>query len=469
MEIVRSREELAHISTATLQARIRGSVITPQDSGYEQARLAWNLMVQQHPNVIVVAADAADVAEAVRFARENNLAVAIQATGHGVALPANDALLIITSSLDHVSINPEQRTARFGGGIKWHKVLNAAQEHGLAPLLGSSPYVGATGYTLGGGMGWLGRKYGLAVDSVRSVELVTANGDVIRASDTENTDLFWAVRGGGAGTFGVVTEVEIELFPVATVFAGNLMYPATMTREVFTRYREWVKDAPEELTSSVLIMNFPPIPEVPEFLRGQSFVMVRGCYTGDLEKGKALIQQWLDWKQPLVNAWEEMPFTNSGVISSDPVDPMPGFSTSERLQEISDVVIDSLVRHVVPAGAPPAVAFAEIRHAGGAIAKVDPNSNAYSNRHVPFMLHMVGAVPVPHFEAVLKTVYAQIKSEIQGSTTGTVYLNFLDGEEKRERTKHAFPAEKLSRLIDIKAKYDPDNVFSHGLLINPAK
>src|SRR5690606_20235033 len=194
------------------------------------------------------------VAAAVRFARANDMHVVVQATGHGFTLPANDAVLINMSRMNYVDVNADAQTAWIEGGSKWWPVLEKAQAVGLMPLLGSTPDVGAVGYTLGGGVGWLARKYGLSADSVNAFEVVTADGEILWASDHENSDLFWALRGGG-GSFGVVTGMEIRLYPVTTVYGGNLYYPAEMAKEVMTRFREWIKTTPEELTSSVVLMN----------------------------------------------------------------------------------------------------------------------------------------------------------------------------------------------------------------------
>ena len=306
-----------------LRNQVQGAVITPDDPRYDELRLAWNRSVVQYPAVIVQAECAADVAEAVRFAQQAGLGVAVQATGHGNVRPANGALLILTAGLNGVQVDDVARTAWVEAGVKWGAVLEKAQAVGLAPLLGSSPDVGAIGYTLGGGMGWLARKYGLSADHVLRFEVVTADGQLRYASASENSDLFWGLRGGG-GSLGIVTGMEIELFPVTTVYGGNLFYPFEMAREVFVHYREWVATAPEELTSSIVIMNFPPIPAIPEPLRGQTFVMVRGCYSGPVAEGERLLEHWRTWRTPFIDDFKTMPFSAVATISNDPVDPMPG-------------------------------------------------------------------------------------------------------------------------------------------------
>jgi hypothetical protein len=454
----------AETSLGGLRAAIQGRVITPDDPDYDTVRQAWNLLVDQHPALIVVAASASDVAQAVRFARNSGLGVAVQATGHGVVSPADDALLIVTSQMTDVRIDAQSQTAWIEAGTQWGKVLEKAQEVGLAPLLGSSPGVGAVGYTLGGGMGWLARKYGLAADSVRFFEIVTADGQLRRASPTENADLFWGLRGGG-GSFGVITGMEVQLYPVTTVYAGNLIYPVDAAHEVFAHYREWVASTPDELTSSILIMNFPPIPAVPEFLRGQSVVMVRGCYVGSVQRGAELIQEWRNWKTPMADMFDVMPFSKAATISNDPVDPMPGLSTTVSLRALDDSVIETLIRYGVTKNG---LVVTEIRQAGGAIARVDPEVNAYGNRNTSLILQFIGVTPTLDARHQLGKYVDQIKEELHPHLTDRVYINFLEGREKRERTKDAYSPETYRRLMHLKARYDPENLFRFSFGILPA-
>lgn len=455
----------AELPLQRLRAHVQGAVITPNDADYDQARMAWNLTVDQHPIVIVAAENSKDVAAAVRFARETGLGVAVQATGHGVARKADDAVLILTKPMQDVEIDPDSQTAWVAAGVKWGKVLAKAQEHGLAPLLGSSPDVGAIGYTLGGGMGWLARKYGLSADSVHYFEVVTADGRILRVSPSENGELFWGLRGAGA-SLGVITGMKIQLYPVTTVFGGNLFYPAEVAKEAYTRFREWIKTVPEELTSSISLMNFPPIPEVPEFLRGKSFVIVRGAYVGPVEQGQALIQPWLDWMQPVANMFGPMPFSQVGMISNEPEDPTPGYSTSVWLDNLSDEVIDILIQRGLAANGSPVV-ISEIRHAGGAVSRGSQHANAYGNRDATLVLHMLGVAPNPEIHKHVVEYTNQTKRELQAYLTGGVYLNFLEGEEKWSRAKDGFSPENFRRLTTLKAKYDPENLFRFSLNIPP--
>jgi FAD/FMN-containing dehydrogenase len=449
-----------------LRERILGEVFVPGDAGYDEHRQAWNLTVEQHPAVIVLPEGAADVVEAVKFANQADLGIAVQATGHGVSRPADNALLIITSGLNQVHINVEDQTAWVGAGNKWGPVLEKAQQFGLAPLLGSTTDVGVVGYTLGGGMGWLARKYGLSADSVNYFEVVTADGRQLHVSKDENSDLFWALRGGG-GSFGIITGLEIKLYPVSTVFGGNLLYPAAMAKEVFTRYREWIADLPEEFTTSILLMNFPPIPQVPDFLRGQSFVIVRGVYAGDVKKGEALLQPWLDWQQPVANMFRVMPFSEVDTVSNDPKDPSAGVTTSVWLKNLSDDVVDTLIHYGVSVNGSSPIIVSEVRYAGGAVSR--EQNAAYGNRDASLVLELISIAPTPEAQQAVKGYFEQVKTELAPHSTGGVYINFLEGEEKWNHTKDAYSPETYRRLTVLKAKYDPENRFHYSFNIPPMK
>jgi len=462
MEMLSSSQIL--LSIEDLQSRVKGSVLIPGDANYAQASQPWNLSISQRPTIIIMAKNAKDVVEGIRYADDHDLGVAIQATGHGVSLAADNAVLINTSAMQGVRIDPVTKTAWVEAGVKWGSVLEKAQVFGLAPLLGSTTDVGAVGYTLGGGMGWLARKYGLSADSVNFFEMVTADGRILHVSQSENSDLFWALCGGG-GSFGVITGMEVKLYPVDKVYAGNLLYPIENAKEVFVHYREWITSAPDELTSSIAIMNFPPIPQVPDFLRGKSFAIVRGCYTGAIEKGAELLQWWRDWQAPIVDDFKAIPFTMADTISNDPVDPSPAQVSSAWLREISDDMLDVMLKY---GAAPSAFTVVEIRHAGGAIARVKPDANAYGNRTATHILEMIAITPSPEAHNFALDQIKEFKKALQPYSTGGVYINFLEGAEKWEETKKAFSPENYQRLRVLKAKYDSKNRFRYSFIIPAA-
>ncbi len=457
---------VSDMAVEELQAQVCGAVLTPDHPDYDQVRRGWNLAINHHPAVIVVAADAEDVAAGIRFAREQGLSIAIQGTGHGILYPADDALLIVTSQMTDVQVDAEAQTAKVGAGAMWKHVLDAAQEVGLAPLLGSSPYVGVVGYTLGGGMGWLARKYGLSADSVRSIEIVTPDGVLRHASALENSDLFWGLRGGG-GNFGVITSIEIVLYPVRTIYGGELMYPAERYGDVLRFFRDWIKHVPDEMTASVTLMNFPPFPQLPEFLRGKKFVQVKAGHVGAPEHGAMLIREWLEWATPIHNTFHVMPFSEVGTISNDPVDPMPGYIANEMFDELSDEAIDVLVRAMNVDPLP--LAFAGIRHMGGAIARADRSSNAIGNRDALLVMELLGGTPTPEATEALMQYLAQVKAELRPYVSGGTYLNFMSDREAGEHTKDAYEAGVYERLMALKAKYDPDNMFRYSFNIPVAE
>lgn len=445
-----------------LKRSVMGDVILPGDANYDEARRAWNLTVDQYPTVILIAESVQDIATGVRFSQSTGLDIAVQSTGHGIALPANHCLLIVTSRLNEVTIDPVMQTASLEAGVRWDAVLEKAQEVGLAPLLGSSSGVGALGYTLGGGMGWLARKYGLSADSVLEFQVVTADGEILYASELENSDLYWGLRGGG-GSFAIVLGMTIRLYPVTEVYGGTMIYPGTMAKEVFTFYRDWIHWLPEEWTTSISIMNFPPVPDLPPFLSGKTVVMVNGCYCGDVRTGQMMAQAWLDWKLPMVNSFHPMPFTQIDTISNDPKDPSAGKSSGGWLKDLSDETIDALLQHALGSQ----IMKFEVRYAGGAIAHT--HNNAFGHRGSDHLLQMVSVVPVPEIMPQIEALIAEFKAKMAAHLTGGVYMNFVEGREQREQTVNGFPADKYQRLTEIKARYDPNNVFRFGFNIRPKK
>lgn len=449
---------------ATLRGRVAGAVVMPDDPAYDSARAVWNLTVDQRPALIVMAESASDVAEAVRFAGDHDLDVAVQETGHGIVRPADGALLINTSPMAGVSVDPAERTARVHAGTKWGQVLAESHPHGLAPLLGSTPTVGAIGYTLGGGMGWLARKYGLAADSVISFEVVTADGLQRAVSAEDNPDLFWGLRGGG-GSLAVVTAMTVRLFPVDTVYGGVLVYPDTLAVELLRRWRAWIADLPDEMTSAVKIINMPDLDIAPPPLRGRTVAILEGCYCGSLDEGEALIRSWREWQTPFLDAFGPLPFSRVREISQDPPDPMPSVVTGVWLNSLDDAAVDEIVRFATLQAGPVPLIFIEVRHAGGAIARADAAASAFGHRDAPFLLQAVGLGPTPQMRNAVIDYTNRLKAALRPSLTGTVYMNFLEGEESVARVQDGFPAVTFARLAALKAKYDPNNRFNRGMAI----
>lgn len=453
------RFDQALTASEQLRRQVAGSVYAPGDDDYDKMRRGWNLAVDHYPALVLVASDAQDVVAGVRYAREAGLGVAVQATGHGVQRPADGSLLIVTSAMNAVQVDVETRTARVEAGAVWQQVLEQATPHGLAPLLGSSPHVGVVGYTLGGGIGWLARRYGLAADHVRWIEVVTADGVLRRAGATENPDLFWALRGGG-GNFGVITALEVDLFPVASVYGGNLIYPGVIAGEALRFFREWTATVPDEMTSSIAILRFPSLPQVPEALRGRLQVIVRAVYAGDPDAGAAYLRRWHDWRIPDADTFREMPFADIAGVSNDPAQPTAGYGSHEMFRELSDEAIDIIVRHATSSQSP--LALNELRHAGGAVARAGIGLNAIGNRDAVYYFQMGGPVPGPEGKAASKAYIRQFKADLQPYIHGGVYLNFMSAGEGNDRAGDAYGQEAYPRLLALKGEYDPDNLFRYS-------
>ena len=343
-------EEVAGVGV--LGDLLDGEVFTPADPEWNEARLAWNLAADQHPAAVVYAESAADVVAVVGYARDNGLHVTTQGTGHFANTIASfdDTILLKTSRLRGLEIDPEAQTARAEAGVLWEEVSLAAAEHGLAALAGSSPDVGVVGYTLGGGVGWLARRYGLAANSVVAVELVTADGRHVRSDRDNEPDLFWAVRGGG-GSFGIVTAIEFALYPVAEVYAGILFFPFERSAEILNAWREWVEDTPREVTSAGRLMQFPPIPAIPEPLRGQSFVIVEAAYIGSEEDGAELLQP-LRELGPVMDTFAMIPSEDLRHLHMDPPQPVPGVGDGISLADLTPETVGALVAVAGPGSGP---------------------------------------------------------------------------------------------------------------------
>ena len=452
---------------AALRVALRGAVFTPEDPEYATATAAWCAGVRHTPALVVLPETAADVATAVGFARDHGLPVAVQATGHGAAKPCNHGLLINTSRMQGVTVDPVAGTARVEAGTKWNAVIPIAQEHGLAPLNGSSSDIGVVGYTLGGGTGWMARKYGFAADRILSADLVTADGAALHISETENDELLWALR-GGSGNFGIVTALEFELVPVTQVYGGGVVYPLVQSPTVLPAFAAWVETLPEEITASVAIMRLPPMPELPPMLRGQEVVIVRACGVGDLTAAATAIAPMRKLGTPLLDTFAVMPYTAIDAISMDPVDPMPLLSATSLLEELSPSAIDALLAVAGP-GVDSPVLMIELRYIAGASER-SPRSGGNANRDsAPFTLYAIGVAGDPEGRSVVQSDLERVVTQLAPFASGKVFLNFLgDGDWGPERTRAAYTADDYARLQRIKAKVDPENRFCFNHNIQPA-
>ena len=452
-----------------LKDGLKGDAYAPGDGGYDEARAAWNLNARQSPAVVVAAEGAADVLAAVRLARDEGLGVGVMATGHGVAAPADGGVLINTSRMRGVHVDPETRTARVEAGAKWADLVPEATAHGLAGLQGSTSHVGVVGYTMGGGFGWLGRRYGFAADSVKEADVVTADGELIRANAHENADLFWALKGGG-GNFGVVTSLEFALYPITHVFGGNLFYPVERAEEVLELYSRWAKELPEEVTSAVTFLNVPPIPDVPEPLRGRSVIAVRFCYTGEnlAEKGEEMLAPWREFGEPVMDTFGVMPYEAMDMISMDPVDPLGAYGHTEMVRDLSEEARRTLV-DLAGADSDTPLLLLELRQLGGALSRPPADLNPMGRSDAAYVMNGIGATFTPEMAQAVQAYLAHVAEAIKPHATGATYVNFmeLDGASP-ERVKAAYSAEDWGRLVELKDRRDPGNLFRFNRNIPPS-
>jgi FAD/FMN-containing dehydrogenase len=425
---------------------IRGAVITPDDAGWDAARTPWNLLADQHPALVVEPADAADVAETVRYARARGLRVAAQSTGHGAdaLAPLRDAVLLRTARMNDVILDPREQTARVGAGARWSDVIAAAAPHGLTGLHGFSAGVGVAGYVLGGGLGWLARHCGLASDHVRSFEVVTADGERRHVDRTREPDLYWALRGGG-GASVIVTSIELELVALREAYAGALLWPMTRASEIAHAYREWTRTVPDTLTSSLRLMHFPPLPALPEALRGRALVQLTLTFLGGPADGDALIAP-LRALAPEIGRVGVLPAAALGEIAGDPVDPLPARSHSRLLASLSPGTIDILV-----ALAGPAVTTLEVRHLGGALQR--PGNPGAAGALSSEALVFASGVPGTHEQDLaLAETFAALDALGPPADRDTL-LTFAG------RGDRALPTASWDRLRQIRAAYDPDGLL----------
>jgi FAD/FMN-containing dehydrogenase len=433
---------------------LQGEVVGPQDAGYDQARRAWNLAADQRPAFVVFPETADDVVEIVRHARRHGLQIAPQGTGHN-ATPIrwnSDMILLSTSRMRGVTIDVEGRRARVAAGTLWIEVTEPASEHGLAPLAGSSPDVGVVGYCLGGGVSWLARKHGLATNSVLAIEVVTADGQLRRIDADNDPDLFWAMRGGG-GSFGVVTAMEIALYPMPELYAGAMWWDWEHSAKVMHAWREWIATVPDEVTSSARIMQIPPIPEVPEPLRGRNFVTIDAAIIGDRAFGAGIVQALRDL-EPEIDTFDMVAPVALSRLHNDPEEPMPALTDHRLLRELPAEAIDVFVAQAGP-GSGSAMLMAEIRHLGGALGVAKPGHGALAKLDAGYLL-FGGGLAIPELIPALQASLPGFKAAFAQWDAGTGYLNF----EENPTDSRAFYDELTHRhLARIKTQVDPSDVF----------
>ena len=431
------------------------TLLTAQDTNWNLERLAFNILVDQQPAGIALPRSADDVSDVVRSAAADGRRVAAQRTGHNAAPLGSlaNTVLVRTAGLGGVQIDADARTARVGAGTLWGDLVSQASEQGIAALHGSAPNVGIAGYTLGGGLSFYARKHGLACNRVTAVEVVTAGGEQLRVDAENEPDLFWALRGGG-GSFGVVTALEFELLPLSEIFAGALLFPAEQASEVLQGWREWTAGVPEEMTSVGRLMNFPPVPEVPEPMRGKSFTVVEVIYCGEPADGEELVAPLRKLGSADIDTVQTQPPGGIEELHMDPPVPVPYTSEALLTHELPAEAIESLV-DAVGAGSGSQLASVELRHGGGALSRAPEGAGALATLPGTFIAFGVGFVPMPEAMAPNRAWLGAFKAALEPYDAGR-YFNFV--EESFDITK-IFPPDVLSRLREVKQRYDPNNLF----------
>ncbi|WP_205699363.1 FAD-binding oxidoreductase [Conexibacter sp. SYSU D00693] len=452
---------MLHTTTAVgeaeaLRARLTGRVVTPADADWDVARMGWNLAADQRPAAVAVPATVQDVVEVVRHAAEAGMRVAPQGTGHNAtAHGALDATILLkTHELRGVSIDPVLRRARVHAGDLWEDVTGPASQYGLAPISGSSPDVGVVGFALGGGIGWLSRKFGLCADSVLSIECVLADGRHVRCDAHTNSDLFWALR-GGSGSFAIVTALELELFEVGEMVSmGAMLWPWERAADVMEAWRQWTQDAPDEVTTSIRLMQLPPLPELPDFLRGRQLVIIDGAVVGSPEDAERILAP-LRALDPEIDLWGMQPPAGLSRVHMDPEDPMPGLSDHLMLRELDAQAIKDLVAVAGPGSGSPLVMM-EIRQLGGALGRRRDGAGALGGLDARYLTFAAGLPIDADVVCALRGGFGRVRNVLSRVATDGHYLNF---QEHARDPRHAYEAGTYARLQAVKAAYDPQDLI----------
>ena len=443
-----------------LRTRVQGPVLAAGDDGLADEVASWNLAVQHTPAVAVGATCAADVATAVSWAVAHGLRVAVQATGHGPVRNAAGSLMITTRRMQGVHIDPIRRTARVQAGVKWQRVIAAAAEYGLAGLCGSSSDVGVVGYTLGGGLGSLGRKHGFAADHVQAVEIVTADGALRRVSAESEPELFWAIR-GGKGNFGVVTALEIGLVPVRSLYAGGIFFDGADAAAILHTFRSWAPALPEDVSTSIAILRTPDMETVPPPLRGRTVVHLRYAYSGDdAAEGERLLQPMTAAGTVLLGFVHPLLPTETDSIHMDPVDPVPAWEKGMLLAELTEETVEALLATAGPQVDVPLI-MVEIRLLGGALARQPKVPNAVAGRDGAWAV-LVLAPGIPELAQVVPVVGRGVLGGLGPWAAPGCLVNFLGDVTGPAEVAAAWSPEVADRLRQVKRAVDPNGVFTFG-------
>src|SRR3954449_11363385 len=464
-------EAIPHVlgaaTLAEFEQGLSGRMIRPEDWGYDEARAIWNGAHDQHPAMIVRCAGVADVMRAVDFARSEDLIVAVRGGGHSIpGFSSSDGGVVIDlSAMRSVRVDPTYRTAVAQGGATWADLDHETQAFGLAVTGGLVSSTGIAGFTLGGGIGWLMRKHGLTADNLISADVVTADGRLVHARADENPGLFWGLRGGG-GNFGIVTSFEYRLHPVGpVVMGGPVIYPGELAGDILRFYREWSKDAPDELTTLVSLATAPPAPFIPEQWHGKRVVIIPGVYAGPIEDGERAMRPLRELGEPVADLMGPLPY----VAMQSLLDPLwvPGahnYFKAGWLRGLDDRAIDTLVAYHHDVSSPKSEIH--VQHLGGAVARVPAGATAFGERSAPFLLNIIASTFTADGYDDAVGWAKGLHGAIQPALTGGTYVNFLT--ETGGADVRAAYGQRFDRLVALKDRYDPTNLFQLNQNIPPS-
>lgn len=442
-------------STAALRGKLTGRISTPTDPSWDADRMAWNLAVDQQPALVARPAEAADVATIVDFAQRQGLRVAPQGTGHGAGALGDlaDTILLRTDDLRGIDIDADRRRVRVGAGVTWGEVSRALAPFGLVALAGSAHDVGVVGYTLGGGVSWLAREHGLACSHLREVELVTGDGVLHRADAVTDPDLFWSARGGG-GTTGIVTAIGFDVLPIADIYAGGLFFPLDRAPEVLPRYADWAADLDEAATTCISLLRLPPLADLPDFLRGRSFVMIDGAIDLPPDDAERLLAP-LRALRPVLDTFTVMPAADLDQINMEPPAPVPFATDGMLIGELTPPVMAALLAVAGPQASTSLLAV-QLRQLGGAVGRPDPTGGCVDHLPGAFLTMGVGIAPTPDRVAQVAADVAGLRAALAPWAADSDYRNFRDTDVPAS----AFhDPDDLARLRRIREAHDPDGVI----------
>ncbi len=446
------------VDIQALNGNFGGTVVGPTAEDWDQARQAWNLTADQHPSAVAYVESADDVAAVVNHARSNSLGVAAQGTGHGAGSrgPLDGSILIRTERMKGIEIDPGDRTGRYEAGVLWMEANPAANEHGLANLSGSAPDIGIVGYTTGGGFGWIARKHGLACNSVRAFEVVTADGQKRRVDADNDPDLFWAMRGGG-GSFAIVTAIEYDLVELPEVFAGSVIYPADeRSAEIMHSYIEWAGSAPDDVTSIARFLQLPPLPQIPEPLQNRPLITLGACYAGPESEGAKLVAPIRELGEPVMDTFQTMQTKGLAAVHMEPEEPVPGFVDTVSLGECPKEAIDAWIEATGPDSGSPLLS-SEFRQCGGELSAPAEDGGVLSHLDAEYVWCGIGLSMTPEMGGEINSHLDATTKALEPWSTENGYFNFADRPRGIEKI---FAAETLDRLRDVKRRYDPDGLIA---------